>query len=465
MFCSKCGRELKPDARFCAACGTPAGGKGGRRRTLPWIIAGAAVLVLLAVLIPLLATRQGRSAGAQEAAHMEAEATGVPQAAAPEPAGEPVRPVLPDIGVWQAGESEQTETETDGDTGLPIVRQGFQCAEPDVYFAYLELIGDKRFALEQVGETVVYEGRADNNQHLHDCRRYAAAFRYTGDAKITRDALRLPHTETEQRCDVLVTCEIWLSLYEDAEEDTLRRIAVSIDVLAFPEAEFIDAGTWDGVPAGSVPELESRTITFLLDYKGSLRTEKPYTITTAHDGLTSALEEAGLLTYKTVGGKRRLYAVGGVPAAFEKGESWVFELHKDVELTPAGEIRIIDGGMYQAFLVNGDLSAADPAGRTCEPGDEQRELNIIIEIQADGCDERTTLTTRESMLGPALRAAGLIEGTQESWGYFIRSVNGICADDTAGQYWALQKNGKALSTGIDVTPLAEGDVYTLRLEG
>ncbi len=71
--CPKCGAAMSPRARFCPDCGfaaaagsvpgalaTPAGGMTAR---MPWIIAGAAVLALLAVVI-IVVGRQGGGAPA-----------------------------------------------------------------------------------------------------------------------------------------------------------------------------------------------------------------------------------------------------------------------------------------------------------------------------------------------------------------------------------------------------------------
>jgi len=71
--CIECDAPLEPDARFCNQCGTPVGGKAAVRRydaaparskdsILPWVIAGAAFVLLLA----LVAIR-GRGGSAPDA--------------------------------------------------------------------------------------------------------------------------------------------------------------------------------------------------------------------------------------------------------------------------------------------------------------------------------------------------------------------------------------------------------------
>lgn len=80
--CAKCGAAMSPKAKFCPDCGTPAPGAAARGAVpgaaptpasgltdrMPWIIAGVAVLALLAVVIVVVGKRDGApatQAGAQ----------------------------------------------------------------------------------------------------------------------------------------------------------------------------------------------------------------------------------------------------------------------------------------------------------------------------------------------------------------------------------------------------------------
>src|SRR5687767_11264172 len=60
--CAECDAPLEPDARFCNQCGTPVGSRSTTRASsaaaspsndskLPWVIAGAAFLLLLALVV------------------------------------------------------------------------------------------------------------------------------------------------------------------------------------------------------------------------------------------------------------------------------------------------------------------------------------------------------------------------------------------------------------------------------
>lgn len=75
VACRGCGAALTPSSRFCPGCGEPAGGaartSAGADRT-PWIIAGVALVALLAVVLTLII----RSAPTQTAAAEPGEVSG-----------------------------------------------------------------------------------------------------------------------------------------------------------------------------------------------------------------------------------------------------------------------------------------------------------------------------------------------------------------------------------------------------
>ncbi len=51
LSCSKCGAALKKDDRFCHKCGAPVRASRDSQSPVPWIVAGAAVVVLALVVI------------------------------------------------------------------------------------------------------------------------------------------------------------------------------------------------------------------------------------------------------------------------------------------------------------------------------------------------------------------------------------------------------------------------------
>lgn len=89
---------------------------------------------------------------------------------------------------------------------------------------------------------------------------------------------------------------------------------------------------------------------------------------------------------------------------------------------------------------------------------------ITIEISAgDGSQETLTITTEQEYLGSALVDYGFIEGEVSEFGMFISSVRGITADPAKEEWWCLTKGGEDIYTGVDSTPIEDGDAFELTL--
>ena len=90
------------------------------------------------------------------------------------------------------------------------------------------------------------------------------------------------------------------------------------------------------------------------------------------------------------------------------------------------------------------------------------EKTAIVEVAV--ADETITFTihTDKDMLGDALVEHDLIEGEESAFGLYVKKVNGITADfDVDQSYWALYINGEMAMTGVDSTPIKEGEIYRL----
>ena len=59
----------------------------------------------------------------------------------------------------------------------------------------------------------------------------------------------------------------------------------------------------------------------------------------------------------------------------------------------------------------------------------------------------------------------LIAGEKSAYGLYVKTVNGISADyDKDKTYWAFYVNGSYASSGVDTTPIKEGEVYMFKVE-
>ena len=91
-----------------------------------------------------------------------------------------------------------------------------------------------------------------------------------------------------------------------------------------------------------------------------------------------------------------------------------------------------------------------------------KSITVTV-VHGDLSSDVFTVRTDAEYLGEALTAEGLIEGEQGQFGMFISSVDGEKADDAAQQWWCLTKSGGTVMTGVDMTPIADGDCFELTL--
>ena len=91
------------------------------------------------------------------------------------------------------------------------------------------------------------------------------------------------------------------------------------------------------------------------------------------------------------------------------------------------------------------------------------EKSITIEVVMQ--DESSTVyevdTDEEYLLGAMEEADGLtFEGEEGPYGMSISTINGVRADyNEDGAYWAIMQGDDYLMTGVDTTPIANGDSY------
>lgn len=84
---------------------------------------------------------------------------------------------------------------------------------------------------------------------------------------------------------------------------------------------------------------------------------------------------------------------------------------------------------------------------------------------ADGQTTDFTITTDKKIVGESLQDEGLISGDEGPYGLYVKTVNGITLDyDKDGMYWAFYINGEMAPTGVDMTEIKPGEVYSFKAE-
>ena len=97
---------------------------------------------------------------------------------------------------------------------------------------------------------------------------------------------------------------------------------------------------------------------------------------------------------------------------------------------------------------------------TNQKADGQKHITVNV---IDDKKQQTEFTydTDKEMLGDVLTEAGLIAGEEGQYGLYVKTVNGLTVNDSNEEWWCLTKGGETVMTGIDLTPIADGDVFEL----
>ena len=83
-------------------------------------------------------------------------------------------------------------------------------------------------------------------------------------------------------------------------------------------------------------------------------------------------------------------------------------------------------------------------------------------VDKEGNAITITVNTDKETVGEALTELGIVEGTVGEYGLYITHVNGIPAIyEEDGYYWSFYINDEYAMTGVDQTPIAEGESYKL----
>ena len=118
------------------------------------------------------------------------------------------------------------------------------------------------------------------------------------------------------------------------------------------------------------------------------------------------------------------------------------------------------------LLVFAVLIAATVLCTACTQAEPQAGTKTItVQIIVDGQDTVTkSITTDAAYLREALEEEKLIAGEESQYGLFVKTVNGVTVDDAKQQWWCFTKGGADLFTGVDATPIADGDTFEITLK-
>lgn len=92
---------------------------------------------------------------------------------------------------------------------------------------------------------------------------------------------------------------------------------------------------------------------------------------------------------------------------------------------------------------------------------ETKTITVKV-VHSDKTEKILTIVTDASFLRAALDSKDLIKGDEGEFGLFINEVDGECADYSKNEsWWCLTKGGEMLMTGVETTPISNGDTFEL----
>lgn len=97
-------------------------------------------------------------------------------------------------------------------------------------------------------------------------------------------------------------------------------------------------------------------------------------------------------------------------------------------------------------------------------GEGENKFSFTV-TDIDGAETKFEIHTDKTNVGEALLDLGLIKGEEGPYGLYVKEVNGLSADfDKDGTYWAFYIDGEYAMSGVDLTEIEEGKVYSFKVE-
>ncbi|NLJ91346.1 MAG: DUF4430 domain-containing protein [Clostridiales bacterium] len=112
------------------------------------------------------------------------------------------------------------------------------------------------------------------------------------------------------------------------------------------------------------------------------------------------------------------------------------------------------------LLIGGGIIIAKQSKANTTKGNKTITVEVIM---ADDTSKSYEINTDAEFLRGALDQENLIEGSESEYGFFVLTVDGYTANDDNQEWWALSKDGESLMTGVNDTPINDGDHFEITL--
>ena len=99
-----------------------------------------------------------------------------------------------------------------------------------------------------------------------------------------------------------------------------------------------------------------------------------------------------------------------------------------------------------------------------KPVEGSKTIYISI-THKDGTEKKLTLHTDATHLLDAIQEKypDLIQGEQAQYGLYLKTIDGSTCNETAQEWWGYTKSGEYGETGVELTPIYDGDSYEFTL--
>ncbi len=99
-----------------------------------------------------------------------------------------------------------------------------------------------------------------------------------------------------------------------------------------------------------------------------------------------------------------------------------------------------------------------------KPVEGSKTIAISI-THKDGTVKELTLHTDAQYLLDAIQEydKDLLQGEQGQYGLYIKTIDGYTCVETAQEWWGYTKSGEYVETGVELTPIYDGDSYEFKL--
>ena len=101
------------------------------------------------------------------------------------------------------------------------------------------------------------------------------------------------------------------------------------------------------------------------------------------------------------------------------------------------------------------------AVETTDPASEAITVTVKV-VHKDKSEKTFVIETKETTLLGALQQENLVDGEDQTAGFYITAVDGEVADWSVDEgWWCFTKGGEMMMTGAEATVIADGDVYEI----